>query len=49
MWLVLPDKRRIDVFTEDGPTSYTESDRISGGHVLPGLMLGVRDVFSQLD
>lgn len=46
VWLALPDRRRIEVFTPDGSQSYGEGERISGGAVLPGFEIAVSDMFS---
>lgn len=47
-WLVLPDKRRIEVFTQDGSQSYGLGEQIAGGDVLPGFVVSVADIFGDL-
>jgi Uma2 family endonuclease len=47
-WLVLPDKRRVEVFTQDGSQSYGLGEQITGGDVLPGFVAIVSDIFSDL-
>ncbi|MBL8163283.1 MAG: Uma2 family endonuclease [Anaerolineae bacterium] len=45
VWLVIPEKRLVEVYTPDDEQVLTESDVLSGGDVLPGFTLPVRDVF----
>jgi Uma2 family endonuclease len=45
VWLVYPGKRIIEVYTPDNEYILDETDTLSGGDVLPGFTLPVRDVF----
>ena len=45
VWLVLPEQRIIEVYTPDDERILGENDTLSGGDVLPGFSLPVRDVF----
>jgi Uma2 family endonuclease len=46
VWQVNPRKRTVDVYTApDQSTTFTESDTLDGGDVLPGFTLAVRAVF----
>lgn len=50
VWLVDVRKRTVEVFTSPGDSKVIESDQtLTGGAVLPGLRLKVRDLFEQLD
>lgn len=46
VWLVIPDKRLIEVYAADVEDVLTENDKLTGGDVLPGFELPVRDVFA---
>jgi Uma2 family endonuclease len=45
VWLVYPQKRLVEVLTPDSRALLTLDDSISGGEVLPGFSLGVREIF----
>ncbi len=45
-WLVIPEKRLIEVYTTEREDVLTENDTLTGGDVLPGFTLPVRDVFA---
>jgi Uma2 family endonuclease len=46
VWLVYSEKRLIEVYTLDGDVDIlTEDDTLTGGDVLPGFELSVRDIF----
>jgi Uma2 family endonuclease len=45
-WLVIPEKRLIEVYTAEIEDVLTENDTLTGGDVLPGFTLPVRDVFA---
>lgn len=45
VWLVLPEKRMIEVYTADEQQILTEGDILSGGEVLPGFTMAIEDVF----
>jgi Uma2 family endonuclease len=50
VWEVQPDKRIITVYTSaTAATTLGENDVLSGGNVLPGFTLPVRDLFAELD
>lgn len=46
VWLVITDKRLVEVYTPDDEQVLTESDVLTGGDVLLGFTLAVRDVFA---
>jgi Uma2 family endonuclease len=49
VWFVDPAKRTVKVFTApDRSTVLTEEDTLEGGHLLPGLALSVKELFSRL-
>jgi Uma2 family endonuclease len=46
VWLVHPRKRVVEVYFEDGLFDiFTEEDNLSGGDVLPGFEMPVKDIF----
>ena len=45
VWLVIPEKRLIEVYTLTHEEVLSEVDTLSGEDVLPGFTLAVRDVF----
>jgi Uma2 family endonuclease len=48
VWLVLPDKRLIEIYRASGEVDVlTENDTLDGEAVLPGFTLPVRDVFAE--
>jgi Uma2 family endonuclease len=48
VWIVLPDKRRVDVYTQEDNLQYGVDGMITGGDVLPGFTLKVAEIFAQL-
>jgi Uma2 family endonuclease len=49
VWIVYPESRLIDEYQPGQPMrSYNQEDTISGGDVLPGFSIPVRDVFKNL-
>ena len=46
IWIVYPDLRSVAVHTKDGAITLNEADILSGGGVLPGLEIPVRDIFA---
>jgi Uma2 family endonuclease len=44
-WLVLPDKQLVEVYTPTDEQVLNVEDTLSGGDVLPGFTLAVRDIF----
>jgi Uma2 family endonuclease len=46
VWLVISEKRIIEVYTPDDEYFLIEGDMLSGGDVLPGFELAVTDVFA---
>jgi Uma2 family endonuclease len=46
VWLVLPAQKVIEVYTPSEEFILTEADTLSGGDVLPGFALSVREVFA---
>lgn len=47
VWLVYPEKQIVEVLTPDNQTLLNSEGIISGGDVLPGFSLPVRDLFSK--
>ena len=45
VWLVYPDRRLVEVLTGEARHLLTETGVISGGEVLPGFTLNVKDIF----
>lgn len=45
VWIVYPDLRIVDVHTRDGATTLNAADALSGGDVLPGFEIPVREIF----
>lgn len=45
VWLVIPQKRLVEVYTPDDDFVLTEGDILTGGDVLPGFTLAVKDIF----
>ncbi|MDE2859436.1 MAG: Uma2 family endonuclease [Chloroflexota bacterium] len=45
VWIVYPATRTVDVHSPSGATTLEEDDRLSGGDVLPGLAIPVREIF----
>ncbi len=45
VWLVLPAKKLIEVYTPDGVEILTQDDTLSGEDILPDFTLPVREVF----
>jgi Uma2 family endonuclease len=48
VWVVLPDKRRIEVYSRDDQSQFGMDDTLGGGDVLPGFTLNVSEVFAAL-
>lgn len=53
VWIVLPEKRQVDVYTkikegEIYKETVAQLGEISGGDVLPGLTINVKDMFDVL-
>jgi len=44
-WLVIPEKRLVDVYTPDDEFFLGEDETLSGGDVLPGFTLPVKNIF----
>ncbi|MXX83221.1 MAG: Uma2 family endonuclease [Chloroflexi bacterium] len=45
IWLVYPETRTVQAYTEDGATILREDDTLSGGDALPGFAPRVGDIF----
>ncbi len=45
VWIVYPEMRIVDVHTRDGATTLNAADTLSGGDVLPGFEISVREIF----
>lgn len=48
VWVVLPEKRRVDVYTQEDMLQYGVEGLITGGDVLPGFTLKVAEIFAHL-
>lgn len=48
VWVVLPDKRRLDVYTQNAHHSFAVGDTVTGGDVLPSFTLNLADLFAKL-
>ena len=50
VWEIDPRSRTVSVYTSaDAPTVLTAEDTLDGGEVLPGFVLPLRELFSELD
>lgn len=45
IWIVHPETRAIEVHTRSGATTLEGDDTLSGGEVLPGFEISVREIF----
>ena len=45
VWIVYPDLQIVDAHTREGATTLNTADTLSGGDVLPGLEIPVREIF----
>lgn len=45
VWIVHPETRTVEVHTRSGATTFEGDDVLSGGDVLPGFRIPVRDIF----
>ena len=45
VWIIYPNLHIVDVHTQDGATSLNAADTLSGGDVLPGFEIPVREIF----
>ncbi len=45
VWIVYPSTRTVDVHSQSGATTLEGDDRLSGGDVLPGFEIPVREIF----
>ena len=45
VWIVHPETRTVEVHTQSGATTLENDDRLSGGDVLPGFEIPVREIF----
>ena len=45
VWIVYPDLRIVDIHTRDGAITLNAADNLSGGDVLPGFEIPVREIF----
>lgn len=48
VWLVFPEQRVIEVYTPDDEFVLGEDEILTGGDVLPGFSLNVRDLFKNI-
>ncbi|MBX3086506.1 MAG: Uma2 family endonuclease [Anaerolineae bacterium] len=49
VWLVQPEKRRVEVFTSTGLAVAGFEDALDGGAVLPGFTIKVKDLFAGIE
>ncbi len=50
VWIIDPDPRTVAVYTTaTDPVILSEADTLSGGDVLPGFALPLKDLFAELD
>ncbi len=48
VWLVLPEKRLVEIYRIDGEVDIlTENDTLDGGDVLPGFTLRIQEIFAE--
>lgn len=48
VWIILPEKRQIEVYTADGDLQIlTEDDVLTGGELVPNFALAVTDLFNE--
>lgn len=45
VWLVIAEKRLVEIYAADSEDILTESDTLDGGTVLPGFKIAVKDIF----
>ena len=45
IWIVHPETRTVEVHTRSGATTLEGDDMLSGGDVLPGFEIPVREIF----
>ena len=45
IWIVHPETRTVEVHTREGATTLDAADMLSGGDVLPGFEIPVREIF----
>ena len=45
VWIVHPETRTVEVHTQSGATTFEVDDTLSGGDVLPGFEIPVREIF----
>ncbi len=45
VWIVYPETRTVEVHTKTGATTFADDDMLSGGDVLPGFEVAVREIF----
>ena len=45
VWLVYPEKRIVEVYTNEQQDILTLEDRLTGGELLPEFELSVKDIF----
>lgn len=45
VWLIYPRKRLVEVLTAHNRHLLTEADRLTGGDLLPGFDVAIRDIF----
>lgn len=48
VWVVLPDQRVIEVYTSVDEFVLSEDETLTGGEVLPGFAVSVRDLFRNI-
>lgn len=49
VWVVYTKKRIVEVLTNDSRELLTEEDNLTGGDLLPGFSVAVKDIYQDLD
>ena len=47
VWLVFPDRKQVEVYTENAVQTLSLGDILDGGDVLPGFSLALKDLFAE--
>jgi Uma2 family endonuclease len=47
VWLVFPDRKEIEVYSENAVQTLGLADLLDGGDILPGFSLALKDIFAE--